>query len=39
MPKQQFHLHSLLINMEDKCNKFLPVFSTSMKNFLQERDL
>jgi len=33
MPKQVSHLNSLLIDMNNRCNKFLPLFSLFNKEF------
>ena len=39
IPKQWSHLHSPLIDMEDKCNKFFSTFSTFNEEFSLEKRL
>ena len=39
MPKQRSHLNSLLINMDNKCNEFLSLFSPFDKEFFLRKRL
>ena len=39
MYKQQLYIHSPLINIDDKCNRFLPSFSPFNKEFSPEKRL
>ena len=39
MYKQQLYIHSPLINIDNKCNRFLPFFSSFNKEFSLEKRL